>query len=74
MSTSPMEEYLDRLGDLLPAGEAGRVLPEVRQMILDRVDVVDGALEVGHGEVDVLDEHGELLYKSINLRIYRPCG
>ncbi len=38
MSTSPLDEYLDRLGDLLPASEARRVLPEVRQMILDRAD------------------------------------
>ena len=35
-STSPREEYLARLEDLLPSGEVARVRMEVESMILDR--------------------------------------
>lgn len=38
MSSRPVDDYLERLEDYLPASEARRVLPEVREMILDRVE------------------------------------
>ena len=36
--TSPLEDYLARLEDLLPPAEAARALPEIEGMILDRAD------------------------------------
>ncbi|MDJ0975091.1 MAG: hypothetical protein QNJ98_11570 [Planctomycetota bacterium] len=53
MSTTPVEQYLERLEDLLPAAEARRVLPEVREMILDRVDAeMEGAPDIDQAEAE----------------------